>query len=165
MYRRFWIADDATFHELHLAIQDICGWENRHAWGVIDSAGKRVCGSFRAMPDPKTTSVVGAFPKTGKLKLKYTYDWGDVWTHAVTVARVVVDMHGLRRRYVDGMGMFPLEDCGGLPGWARILAFLETGEDPWDEDADELRRFIGAWRPDGYEMKAYDRATRAAFDR
>jgi hypothetical protein len=163
MYRRFFIGDDVAFDELHVAIQDICGWENRHAWGVVDAKGKRVCGSLPDMPSPKSVRVASVFPRTGKLKLKYTYDWGDSWQHTLTIARAVVEMRGLRRQYKDGMGRFPPEDCGGLPGWARIVGFLETGEDPWGEDVDELRRSIGAWRPDGYS--AYDIATRKAFDR
>ncbi len=44
-----------------------------------------------------------------------------------------------RRRLVGGERAFPPEDSGGLPGYERCVEFVETGEDPWEEEPEELR--------------------------
>lgn len=156
--REFYLVESATFDDLHHAIQDACGWQNRHAWAFRDTKGREdICGSFPDMPDAKQLRVVDVFATHARgatktrMHLHYLYDWGDSWWHDVHIARVNLDpssVAGIKlRQIVHGSWSFPPEDCGGFTGYARILEFLETGEDPWGEDVEELRRFIGTWKP------------------
>jgi hypothetical protein len=143
--RRFLIADDATFDELHHAIQDACAWKDAHAWAFFTKQHKAICGSFKAMPDPSSLRVETALNAKGRGRLRYLYDWGDQWNlDVVVLQRRLHDMQGCRRRLADGSRAFPPEDCGGLNGFNRIRDFLKTGEDPWGEDVAALRAWASS---------------------
>ena len=55
-------------------------------------------------------------------------------------------------RLVDGGRSAPPEDCGGFPGYERIAEFIETGEDPWGEDPEDLRAWLGDWHPAAFDL-------------
>lgn len=46
----------------------------------------------------------------------------------------------------------PPEDCGGTSGYARMVHYVETGEDLYDEDPDELGTWLDGWRPNGFDL-------------
>lgn len=50
---------------------------------------------------------------------------------------------------LDGARACPPEDCGGIPGYERLLAALA---DPKDPEHDEL---VG-WAPDGFDPELFD---------
>ena len=56
----------------------------------------------------------------------------------------------LFRHLIGGGRSFPPEDCGGAPGFARVLQFREAGGEPdGDEDEDEeLGLWLGDWQPE-----------------
>ena len=62
---------------------------------------------------------------------------------------------------LDGERAAPPEDCGGTPGYARMVRFVETGEDTYDDDPDGLAVWLDGWRPDAFDIAK----TKAGFDR
>ncbi|NNF05890.1 MAG: plasmid pRiA4b ORF-3 family protein, partial [Candidatus Eisenbacteria bacterium] len=96
IWRRFLISSDATFWDLHVAIQDAMGWEDRHlhqfrvaklSSGHLDSIG---------IPDPGGPSP---FLPGWNIRLDeylgpdmplflYEYDFGDSWLHEVVLERI-----------------------------------------------------------------------------
>ena len=41
------------------------------------------------------------------------------------------------------------EDCGGTPGYYRMVSIVEEGVDPWGEDAEETAEWLDGWDPGG----------------
>ena len=173
IWRSFLIPIPATFEELHLAIRDSFGWSEEHLWGFREPgrqgrqlAGPRSFGGWAAfdedMPDARKAKVADYFGmKRRGAKCLYIYDFGDNWEHEVRLQGKASDPKKTRRRLLGGERACPLEDCGGVWGYERIVEFLDTGEDPDGEDPEELNEWIGDWRPDEFDL---DRQ-RKAFDR
>ena len=170
IWRRFLLPVKATtFHDLHEAIQDACGWQNYHLFQFLEpDKADPIAGipgdddsatyGFR-MPDARTIQMRSFFSETESCL--YEYDFGDGWLHEVTVLRQADLRESLKRRLVAGERSFPPEDCGGIGGYERILQTLATGEDPWGEDAEELKEWLGDWEPEGFNLED----ARVAFDR
>jgi hypothetical protein len=84
----------------------------------------------------------------------YLYDYGDGWTHDVEVLGPGGDAAGCP----DGQGACPLEDCGGPPGYADLLAALA---DPRHPEHEAMREWVGdRLRP--FDQEAVDRRVRNA---
>jgi hypothetical protein len=82
-------------------------------------------------------------------RLRYEYDFGDGWTHAIQLEEVLppsgeppICLGGRRHR--------PPEDCGGPGGYER---FLEAYLDPHDEKHAAMREWMG----EGFDPEAFDR--------
>ena len=62
---------------------------------------------------------------------------------------------------IKGKRACPPEDCGGAPGYQRMVHYVETGEDIYSDDAVDLSAWLGDWKPDAFDLEAL----RATFDR
>ena len=163
IWRRFLLRKEATFYELHKAIQDACGWEDYHLFVFGEERwGKAVAG----IPDPEMLT-----PEAKRVKLAsyfdkhdwvlYEYDFGDSWTHDIKLLRTVELPYKFKRALLDGKRAFPPEDSGGISGYERLVKFLETGVDEWDDDPDGLRSWMGPWAPEAFDLNR----TKAKFDK
>ena len=158
VWRAFLLRGDASFADLHSAIQ-ACGWQDCHLWRFADASGEGLAGVpgddpmgpvdgmfaglfGRGKPDPDAEGVPLAthFRCAGDACV-YTYDFGDNWEHDVELE--ALERHGgqFDRALIGGEGVFPPEDCGGIPGWARLFEYYETGKDPWD-DVESLKLWL-----------------------
>ena len=171
LWRRFLIKKAATFENLHMAIQDACGWQNYHLFAFRTPDNREVIAGIPddewGPPDPdasrvKLTSYFGA-RTTGQCI--YEYDFGDSWIHEVSLECIEKHDEKFVRRLLDGAGAFPPEDCGSTPGYERCVAAIT--EKDWDEEEhgdDEERRellvWLGDWRPDTFDLAA----TKRKFD-
>lgn len=150
IWRRFLIVRTATFADLHQAIQDACGWQNYHAWAFRDAKGRDdIAGVFEDVADGRKVKLAPHVVGAKVTRFVYEYDFGDGWLHQVDVKST--DESGGVRRLLDGARSFPPEDCGGLGGYERYVEFVETGADPWGEDAADVKRGLGRWTPDGFK--------------
>lgn len=171
IWRRFLIAADATFADLHQAIQDAFGWDGGHLWefmepsrkgGIIAGAPNFGFDEGTDVPDAGTVSLTAFFGgKGGAKKCLYLYDFGDGWYHHVVLKKTVSDSGDFRQQLVGGERAGPLEDCGGVPGYERMAAFVVTGEDPYGDDPEELADWIDDWHPDEFDLEA----VKQSFDR
>ena len=75
--------------------------------------------------------------------------------------QVLSDKSTFKRRVLAGERACPPEDCGGAPGYQRMVHYIETGEDLYDEPPDELGLWLGDWKPDAFDLEAL----RETFDR
>ncbi|MCH9046473.1 MAG: plasmid pRiA4b ORF-3 family protein [SAR324 cluster bacterium] len=169
IWRRFRIASTATFADLHDAIQQSFGWENCHLWEFVEP--RRRGNAIAGIPDdefrdgrPAASAVKLSQYFTGKgtgKRCHYVYDFGDDWTHDVKLVGTGSDPERYHRRLLAGKHACPPEDCGGVPGYARMVEFLATGKDPYGEDPEELREWIDDLQPESFDLAAW----KAAFDR
>jgi hypothetical protein len=168
-WRRFRIDAEATFAELHLAIQAACGWEDSHLYEFTHPRGWAIAGlphvddgRDQPLPDASTVRLSAFFD--AETTCRYLYDFGDSWEHTVRLEGVVAAEEPSHRRLLDGARAFPPEDCGGVPGYEHCVAIATGGPlPPWLEDPDErqhLTEWLGDWDPERFDLDA----ARAAFD-
>ena len=177
IWRRFLLHQQATFQDLHDAIQDAFGWTDSHLWEfsraekrgapIAASRGDELTADWRSddedVPDPADIRLASFFTPRGPKKCRYLYDFGDRWDHVVALRRRVELPEPFGRRLLDGARACPPEDCGGVPGYAACCAFVATGKHPW-QDAGEFAEWLGDWRPGAFDLEAakrdFDRAAR-----
>ena len=161
IWRRFQITVNATFLDLHQAIQYSFGWEQSHLWEFHTPGRDRevIAG---IPPDSLLWSAEENAPDAGAVRLTryfgtaaecvYWYDFGDDWLHRVKLRQRISSDDLFARRLLAGRRSCPPEDCGGVGGYARLVEFLRTGADPWEDDTDELKAWVGDWQPDGFSL-------------
>jgi hypothetical protein len=172
IWRRFLITTTATFLDLHNAIQSAFGWEDCHLWefrstgrGGVPIAGIPSDSDFdwgSETPDASRLKLYRHFGSDGGAKnCLYVYDFGDDWEHQVTFRKEVTDADLFNRRLLSGKRACPPEDCGSVPGYYRLVHFVETGEDEYGDEGSELGDWIGDWHPDAFDLervsKRFDR--------
>ncbi len=111
----------------HLLI-DIMGWEDVHLFHFMHnntfySDEESVDMSFRGNVKLYSDYTLSDLLKTEKDKMTFEYDFGDSWWHEISVVGIRPYKKGEKHRitFVDGQGACPPEDCGGVPGYERLL--------------------------------------------
>jgi len=173
IWRRFLLAESATFEDLHDAIQDSLGWEREHLFEFRDKAGKTTIAACDyddpyaeiEVPVASEAKLSGYFRGHGKT-CRYVYDFGDNWEHSVLFKGFVEDSAEFRRRLVDGARACPLEDCGGAWGYedcCHVAAMSDEDIDGLGEDAGEAvwrKEWVGDWDPEAFDLAAARKAFR-----
>ncbi len=138
LWRRLLLRTTASFAQFHKAIQDSFGWKKCHLWEsrLPTHQGRPIAGlpggeEFdRPTPDARQVKRSSYF--TGRRVVEwceYLYDFGDGWTHDVKLVAVHSDHESFKRWLLEGERAAPPEACDGTPGYARMVHYLETGED------------------------------------
>ena len=163
IWRRFQIARTASFADLHVAIQVAFGWDHAHLWEFRTVARRGLALAAPAMdddwgfreppPDAKSTGLSRFFGPGKHRRCVYVYDFGDFWAHDVLFLRRFATKERFHRRLLAGERAGPLEDCGGVGGYYRLLEFAQTGVDPRGEDPAELNEWYGHWDPEAFDLE------------
>ena len=177
IWRRIRINGDATLEELHEIIQIVMGWEGYHLHGFT-IAGSRYSpaaedsGPADSMFAPEgmreeeeSTVRIDEVLTRVKARGRYTYDFGDGWEHLIVVEKIDPpdangDASSATPVCLAGKRAAPPEDCGGLPGYYRVLAALQ-GEG--DSAPPELLEWIGDFDPDRVDLEEINAALEEAF--
>jgi hypothetical protein len=148
IWRQIEILSNASFWDLHVAIQDSMGWLDCHLHeflvtdrgnelrvGIPDDSGwgePLIPGWEREL----STALSAAGDRVG-----YTYDFGDGWEHEVILEAIESEQPGVvYPRCIAGGRRCPPEDCGGPWGYERLLEVLA---DPNHEEHAELLEWVG----------------------
>lgn len=151
VWRRLVVRSEMPLPKLSQALERVIGWEGYHLQ-MFD-----VGGILFGEPDEdadyliseKAATVKHVLPRVGA-SLRWDYDFGDGWEHDVVVEAIESPVEG--KHYpvcLDGVRACPPDDCGGIPGYERLLAALA---DPGDPEHDELLE----WAPDGFDPEVFD---------
>lgn len=145
VWRRIQLAADATFWELHTAIQDAMGWQDYHLHeftllGTDDRMGIPLDDDPQAIL-PGWQFPVDHFLTHNKPLALYHYDFGDSWFHEIRFEeRLSMDRRRRYPRCIDGKRHCPPEDCGGVDGYAE---FLQAVSDPAHPEHHQMLRWAG----------------------
>jgi hypothetical protein len=169
IWRRFLLAQDATFEDLHKAIQDSFGWLEEHLYEFRDKGGRNTIAridfedDFELEEAPATDVVaLASFFKEKGTRCIYVYDFGDDWHHAVEFKGIVEPPERFWRRLLDGARACPPEDCGGTPGyeecgWVAAMSGDDIKKIRNREEASELKErkeWLGDWHPERFNLAA-----------
>ena len=180
IWRRILVPSDYNFWDLHVAIQDAMGWQDRHLHHFeIKGKGKRKEEKI-GIPDFEQNTgysvispgweiaVMNYFNDLGATA-RYLYDYGDSWQHSVQLEGYLFRTKACRYPVcVGGERACPPEDCGGEYGYC---ALLKTLSNPKNEDYEMIKIWVGEdWRPDKFDpchvvfTKPIDRWKRAFLE-
>lgn len=152
IWRRLLVRDDSTFARLHDIIQSVMGWENGHLHG-FEVENMRI--------GPQSGYVDSAYDEM-KIRLhellrrevsrfRYTYDFGDYWTHTLEVEKVLPPEKGVKYPLcLKGKRACPPEDCGGPWGYANLL---QAQEHPSKPQHAELLEWAGDFDPEAFDLE------------
>ena len=163
IWRVLELCANATFWDLHCAIQNSFGWTHSHLhqFSMLRAAKTRKI--VIGIPDDEWVGVPG-MPKVlagwtepvrdwltepGHAAL-YEYDFGDSWEHDVVLEAIALADPGAKLpRCVAGENKGPPDDVGGPHGYSL---FLEAMSDPRHEEHASYREWIGGkWNPREFE--------------
>ncbi len=167
VWRRFLIRPNATFMDLHEAIQHACGWQNSHLFVFRDSGGGAIAGlpddeGFdEPDPDAAFIKLSSFFQPDAVETCAYEYDFGDSWEHSVVLKGTVDLEESFERRLIDGGRAFPLEDSGGLRGYEDCVKAVQGFGQTKFGSASEAREWLGDWDPEIFDLASAKRI----FDR
>ena len=153
IWRRIQVTRDTRLSTLHRVLQVVMGWEGAHlhqflAHGVSYGTPHPDCGF--EVTNEKNVSLQQVVSRV-KDKLIYEYDFGDSWDHELLVEKILPLEAG--KPYpicLTGKRACPPEDCGGIWGYASLLAALRAPEHP---EHDEMGEWVGGeFDPEAFDL-------------
>jgi hypothetical protein len=170
IWRRFLLADSASFEELHEAIQASFGWEYEHLYEFKEKGGRgtiaRAGYDEGDAPPVHELTLASFFQKPGT-KCMYVYDFGDNWEHVVELVGVVDLPEKFRQRLLAGARACPPEDRGGIGGYMDCVQIASMSDadikkaGAKDGEIAERKEWLGDWKPDNFNLakvkKKFDR--------
>ena len=141
--RRVQVPGEMSLAGLHAVVQVVMGWTDSHLH-EFDVDGARY-----GLPDPDwDAGEVADEAKTALFRLvgqgdrmDYVYDFGDGWTHRLTVEEVLAPELGVSYpRCVSGRRACPPEDVGGPWGYDEFRVAMA---DPAHPEHEQYREWLG----------------------
>jgi len=161
IWRKIQVPSDYNFWELHVAIQDSMGWEDRHLHHFeVRGKHKRKevhigIPDFDGFPDlqevyPGWEIWVPAHFNDLGVQAKYLYDYGDDWYHSVKLEGYMYREKKVKYPVcTGGERACPPEDCGGVSGYERIMETLSEAD---NAGYLAIKRWVGRdWQPEKFD--------------
>jgi len=151
IWRRVEVPSTLMLDQVHDLLQMLFGWYDSHLprFALGSSVWDRDAELFLSPFDIEDGEVEGIPESEVRLDqtmadpgdvLRYTYDFGDAWSHTLKLEKVTIVACG-RLRVLAGKHEAPEEDSGGVWAW---------NEDPDLEplDREELDEYLAEWSVD-----------------
>jgi Plasmid pRiA4b ORF-3-like protein len=130
VWRRIQVPEEYTFWDLHIAIQDVIGWQDGHLHEFRIQNPVKGQGTIGIPSDDGKKSVypgwehkVSGWFYPGRRTAQYIYELGDGWEHDITLEATVLRRAGAKYpRCTGGAGACPPEDSGGPSSGADLVA-------------------------------------------
>ena len=168
IWRRLLVPADITLGELHLVLNEVMGWTDSHlhSFALADRTfGDPQLDDDDDGPDFERRAQGEAHQASSAKgsRFVYEYDFGDSWEHVVLVEKPLdADERLTYPLCIGGARACPPEDCGGVPGYERLVASLANSKDP---EHDELVTWVGGhFDPEGFDVNRTNDALRAIAD-
>jgi len=151
-----------SFYHFHFVIQAAFGWTNSHLFQFSPKGfGSGPCikelfdddldFEYEDPQDAKTIKLSEIFSKKGQ-KYTYIYDFGDDWTHKITLEKILPKISGFPT-CIAGEGKCPPEDCGGVHGFENMKRVLT---DKNDEEYREYVEWLGLKPGEIWDSEEFD---------
>lgn len=160
IWRRFQVADDLTFYELHCVLQDVMGWYggHLHAFDLGDfqiTDAETLVDGWTDGEDEQKAKVKKYVRQEGQ-KFGYEYDFGDSWEHEVLLEKILpMEADAIYPRCLKGKRACPPEDCGGAWGYEELLEILA---DPDNPEYKEYMEWVGGeFDPEEFDVEGINK--------
>lgn len=158
IWRRIVVRSDVTLDVVHRVLQASFGWWDSHLHRF--SVGDPYVSPYFTTPADLDEGEEGTPEEVARLdqvltevgaRLTYEYDFGDGWTHRLLLEAVGPWSPEESRTAwcLTGRRAGPLEDSGGIGGYAELAAWVRSGfaADQAPDNAEDL----DGWIPDGFD--------------
>lgn len=155
IWRRIELSAQTPLDVVSEIILAAMGWEGYHLHQFIVGA------TYYSMPDPEGIMDVkdereyvlaDILPKE-KAKCIYEYDFGDGWEHEILLEKILEPEQGAKYpRCTAGKMACPPEDCGGVWGYAELLAILQ---DPEHDEHESYVEWLGLESGEDFDPKEF----------
>ena len=167
IWRRLLLPSEATFWELHIAIQDSFGWMDSHLHEFfIGSAWDRrvthikilhpeddIFGEEKESLDESKLRL-REFLNEKQSKITYVYDFGDNWEHQIILEKVLpVNNNEVYPQVIDGKRACPWENSGGIGGYLEKIEILK---DKKHEYYEEIADWVGVDDINELELESFN---------
>ena len=140
IWRVIQVPSKYSFWDLHVAIQDSMGWLDYHLHAFRVRMPHQRKNTEIGIPDDDfddhtvlpgwEVPITDFFIEPGKLAI-YDYDFGDSWSHYVLLEGILLKEKGIKYpTCIQGKRACPPEDCGGVPGYYRLVEILDNSKHP-----------------------------------
>lgn len=150
------VADSTPLPVIHRIMQAACGWKDQHLHEFRVATVRFGAPEDGSAPPAIDEGGVGLYQLVldeGD-RFTYRYDFGDDWELLCLLEDVRAADEPTGPQCLDGERGTPPEDCGGIPGYERLVAALS---DPRDSEHLELRRWVGNWDPEHVDLGGINR--------
>lgn len=180
IWRRIIVPANTLLSDLHNIIQIVMGWENAHLHHFYKEMPRGVYGQMQFYSpkydfdefwdsgmniDYKGIAIDKLLGAEGE-KIVYEYDFGDSWYHDILLEKILPpDEKQETPLCVKGKNACPIEDSGGVWGYAAMLEILK---DPSHEDHEGLGEWLGlepdeTYDPAYFNMEEVNESLRRLF--
>jgi hypothetical protein len=125
IWRRIQVPEVYSFWDLHVAIQDVMGWQDCHLHDFSLRNPKSGMKEQLGIPDEDGELELLAgwehniadYFSMENTTATYVYDYGDNWEHRVELEEILPRIKGIKYPCcIGGERACPPEDCGGVHG-------------------------------------------------
>ena len=160
IWRQIEVPSTYSFWDFHVAIQDSMGWLDYHlhefsiqpprkrrpvSIGIPDEDGDPM---FQDVLAGWNVSLSDYFTTPGDV-CTYNYDFGDDWHHEILLEGVYLQKKGVKYPICTaGERACPVEDCGGVPGYYRLVDILaDRNHEEYDDMISWLKHHAKDYHP------------------
>jgi len=145
IWRRMLVKSDTMLPALHCIIQTAFGWTNSHLHQFLYANKSYTDPTFNEAIDDDIGIDYNFVPVKDLLhiegqSIKYEYDFGDSWQHTIVLEKILPVTDEKLPQCTEGERRCPPEDCGGVSGYAELLAILA---DRSHEEYGETKAWVG----------------------
>ncbi|MCR4277524.1 MAG: plasmid pRiA4b ORF-3 family protein [Candidatus Berkelbacteria bacterium] len=144
IWRRLLLPSNATFWDLHIAIQDSFGWFDSHLHEFFIGAIWDWKAIHIKIPHPddelypedkepldESKTILSDHLSEKQPSIGYVYDFGDDWQHRILLEKILsADPKEVYPQVVAGKRACPWEDSGGPWGFEDKIAILKNKKHP-----------------------------------
>ncbi|MCX6713966.1 MAG: plasmid pRiA4b ORF-3 family protein [Candidatus Vogelbacteria bacterium] len=168
IWRRLLISKNASFFDLHVAIQDVMGWFDSHLHGFsISSKDRNIAPTVIQFPNPeldddfamrdvrdeRLEKILNYFDVSIR-QCKYEYDFGDGWVHTILFEKELPLELGIKYpKCLAGKNACPPEDCGGVWGYEEKLEIIKN---PEHSEYEDIIEWLGVDDPSEFDPTKFD---------
>lgn len=134
VWRRVAVPSNTSLDRVHLLFQQAMGWHDNHLY-AFDTGEHTIVDPQSSYGIPADGERLVSIATEPGATFTYTYDFGDNWTHTVTLDEIRPGGPDNTFAVLDGVGACPPEDCGGPYGYQHLLAALADRANPEHDDA------------------------------
>lgn len=163
VWRRILISEQATFFDLHKAIQGAFGWHEYHLFRFSEKAyggNIHICepDSYEGMcrnsnpTDAKKIALNQVFNEDCR-HLVYLYDFGDDWVHDILLEEISEE-NIEKAVCTAGKGACPPEDCGGPMGYEMMKELFLSA--PKSREANRYRKWLCLGKGEAWDAARFN---------
>lgn len=138
VWRLVEVPSEMTLGDLSHVLVQAMGWDGYHLH-VFTADGTAYWPPHRDDDlfgyEDETRYRVGDVLARSATAMEWQYDMGDCWSHDIVVQSIAPASDGAAARCVGGSGACPPEDCGGVWGYADLVAAVGEAGHPRHREA------------------------------